>query len=113
MTTTIEQKEKVLGDKQYGNQLRCKILSDHGSNITVQIQNQKNTIGIFRFHYTDEGRKNARYPDWKVWDAYFEGLPTSDIPGYTPSVEVKNMTDLSLTVERHKQWIVENLKRGY
>lgn len=98
----------VLGKTEYGNKTHVEEIVRTGNNISFFIRLESpnsNAEARFRFCCINEARKNQ--PErLRVITVYFEGLR-----GIDESIELRNVTDLCLRVERHAQWILEGYSR--
>lgn len=70
--------------------------------------------GLFRLNYLDKTpRKNSTYKEYRTADIYFIGLPDETHGQFSKSYYVRSVTDATLTLERHGQWLLEHLMRQH
>lgn len=100
--TTTSGKTIQLGNSGY----TAEIMENDGRNITFALR-KPGIFAIFRIFYMMEKElSNSNFSFPKHQETYFERLEQTDIP---LSVRIETLTDTSLFVERHSQWILEYL----
>ncbi len=85
----------------------------NGRNICFTLEYHLQKFG-FRQHYRDDTpRKNSSYKKWTACECYLEVLPVDTFHSSRlhTSVPLHLVTDAMLWMERHKQWVLEQLER--
>lgn len=94
---TIEQKES--------KRIEIEVIERKGCNITF-ILSVNNIFSVFRIHFEDKSRANARHPDIRATDIYFEGFEGMEKSNFMLTYKAEYIVDLCLFAERKKDWLL-------
>lgn len=94
-----------------------KNIASEGRNVYFLLELEGFT-GVFRIWYEDKARSNARFPDRRAINIYFEVEHTWEYfkkheGCFYPSHEVKHMTDAMLFAERRMQYLLQEYFRRF